>query len=350
MRITVLLHASLLLERSFRVPFGGRRKIALVMPEELAPVIPRPLEEYLYDFTVPSNTGHPVSVFLLPAEISREIAGALSGHAVHRLVPLDIAAGMLAPFRRAKAILMLARSDRDGRFAFFSGGRYVAGRNFRLAEAGDEAGLEREKKLFLHSVRGPDDVAVREFKESDEAALAGQPLPRFTFRAPGAVLSVRDLLFWPGVALALLLLAALVVASLRERDEMRARLESARAEVDRARRETRFDDERLLDILTAPAVTRLMNNDLSPLVSFERFAGAVPEELPLMLEYLEIDRNRLTVNARLRSPEQVDRLVSVLLEEGAFREPSLGELRVESDHVQFPLTLRVAGAEEGGAR
>lgn len=346
-KLLVLLRSPLLLERHFFVPFSGRRKIALVLPEELAPVLPGSLDDYAYGFTVPPATRHPVSVFLLPVATRRLVTGALRDFAP-RLGVLDIARARLPQLRGRPAALLV--DPARGRLAFHVRGRFVAGRGGRAA-AEDEAALEREKKIFLHAVRAGDNVFVHALPDgADEAAACLYAARPFPFRAPAAsAVSPRDVLAWGALAAALLVLVLAVSAARRERFAARDGLATITAELARARAAAEIADEQALALLNAPAVSRLMDDRFSPLSSFRRFSEAVPAELPLMLEYLEIDRGRMTMNARLRSPEQVDRLVGALVTGDRFREPSLGELRVEADHVRFPLTLRLsATAGEDG--
>ena len=100
----------------------------------------------------------------------------------------------------------------------------------------------------------------------------------------------------------------------------------------------------LASIFSDKDVTLLLQNELSPLETFSRFNEALPNDLPLTLDSLQVDRQKLTLNGTLGAPAQVDTLVNKLIASGRFKEVVLGELKIEGGTVKFPLTAKIAVA------
>jgi hypothetical protein len=102
----------------------------------------------------------------------------------------------------------------------------------------------------------------------------------------------------------------------------------------------------LASILSDKNVILLLQDEFSPLETFSRFNEALPNDLPLILDYLQVDRQKLILNGTLGDPTQVDTLVNQLTASGRFNEIVLGEVKIERGTVKFPLTAKITVAQK----
>ncbi len=329
---------SLLLERTIYLPFRRKRAVNLVLPEELSPLLSVPLSEYVYGFSLPRERRWPISVFLLPVTRYRFIRNALAGFRF-RVAPADlVAAQHPAVSGRKKGDSLLALDfPSGGRLILFRGGRFVAGRSFKTSA--DEKTIKREKEVFLRTCRLPETlepVVVR----LPEIFARPFLFPRFIFRQPGPVISREKFVPLAG-ALALLLLVAISFYAVGFRREMKMQRDQA------AFRLSEFEDPeataalQILEEVTGSDIFTLLNPELSPLENLKVFWDTIPGELPLILDSLEADRERLVVRGALVSPGQVELLVKSINASPRFQEAALGELTVEENRVRFPLNIKV---------
>jgi len=344
-RVTVILAPELVLEKAVFLPFRQARQVALVLPEELAAVLPDSLEEYRYGFLAPPDDPFPVTAFLArEADLSRIAAALQPGRP--RFVTLEPVLASLKAAGRDQVILLI-RGGRSHRLALFQKGRFAMGRSFRSGPAEFEERLREERELLLRSARLPETVESVEFNPARELDPDRAGRTRAFPLLPGGGGQNRDRRLAGGLAMtaALLVLAALTIFSTQARRRAEADYRRVDNELRRQKTLAAGADANFSQLMADETAARLVRSDLSPLESFNRFTVAVPENLPLTLEYLEIDRTRVLVNAALPEAGQLDRLVKALTRSGDFVNPVLGELKVDKGLVRFPLTL---GLKEAG--
>ena len=122
---------------------------------------------------------------------------------------------------------------------------------------------------------------------------------------------------------------------------------------DELRRQESFflaGDSSLSGLLSDQTIRTMLQGDLSPLATVKVFTESIPADVPLILDYLSVDREKITINGTLSTPSQVDRLLKSLLSSGRFTEPALGELKLEAGTVKFPLTIKIQPAEVKGEK
>lgn len=350
-RLTVLCDHSLLVERVLFLPRLGRKKISLMIPGEISALVPGPLGNYLGAFTVPGRPGRPVTVRLLPLKIRAAVAAAFPGTRLDFL-PLDAVLPRVSGEKGRPSLVLVGEPD-GARLVFCEDGEALAGRSFRFSGSGDEAEtVAREAAILARQVRAPEGLAIARFKGWEESGplFSGRlPGPRFAPLVEGDLSRAR--LVMPALLAAGVLALGLVFHhAYREREEARARYESAgRFLAEAAAGPVSAAEREFLEILSRPGVARLFDGRFSPLEGFLQFHRAVPDEVPLVVEYLEIDRERMILRGRVDSPRQVETLARRLQGSGFFAEPVLGELQVEAGRVSFPLTAaRVRPADEAG--
>ncbi len=308
-------------------------------------MLPSPLSEYFYDFTAPEAGHLPVTVFLLPAAVHQSITGAFPDIPV-RLLPLDLVLSRHPAVTRSENALLLVSGKNQGRLFLFRKGKYVLGRSFNFTESDYRQRLAEEKGLLLHSSRLPE--TEPETVTPDEKLVFG-----LSFRPQGFALKKGGQVSRPkGGSLlyaafgGLVILWVLFFASLKAKNAAFLSYRQVSGELAQQKELAQVGGASLTSIFTDKNVTLLLKDEFSPLETFSRFNEALPNDLPLSLDYLQIDRQKLILNGTLDAPAQVDTLVNKLVASGQFKEVVLGELKIERGTIKFPLTAKVAAAQK----
>ena len=346
-RLTVLLNHSFFLERTLFLPFQKKRLIALVLPEELESRLPAPLSEYLYGFIVPGEPHLPVTVILLPVKTWHLLKETFQDFR-WKVRPGDLILNRHPAVRDKKTVLLLVKRRNQARIILFQKGRFVTGRSFLFTDENYEQRLSEESRFFLRSNRLPEDLEPVEVYPDERLALSSvfQSQP-FSFRTQ----SVTS--FWARhstvYASFLGSLAILGILSFLSYHAKKTASLSYQKVNDELRRQESFfpaGDSSLQRLLSDRTIQTMLRSDLSPLATFKTFTESLPADVPLSLDYLSVDREKITINGTLNAPSQVDRLLKSLLSSGRFKEPVLGELNLETGTVKFPLTMKIQPAEK----
>lgn len=340
-KLTVVLSHSFFLERTVFLPFRRRKAVSLVLSGELAPLLSSSLSEYFYDFVVPEAEHLPVTVFLLPAAVHQSISEAFSGIPVW-IVPLGLVLSRHPAVTRSKNALLLVSGKTQARLFFFQKGKYILGRSFNFGESDYRKRLAEEKGFLLHSSRFPE--MEPEPVTPDERLVFGLSLrPQdFALKKGGQISRAKNISLSYLTVGGLVILWLLFFASLRAKNTAFLSYRQVSGELAQQKEAAQVGGASLASILSDKNVTLLLQDELSPLETFSRFNEALPNDLPLMLDYLQMDRQKLILNGTLGAPAQVDMLVNKLTASGWFKEVVLGELRIEGGSVKFPLTAKIA--------
>jgi len=341
-KLTVVLNHSFFLERTVFFPFRSRKAVSLVLSGELASLVPSPLSEYFYDFVVPGAEHLPVSVFLLPAAVHQSIVEAFSDIPVW-IVPSDLALSRHPAANRSANALLLVSGKNQARLLLFRKGNYVLGRSFNFVESDYRQRLAEETGLLLRSSRFPADVEP-EPVTPDERLAFGLPLrPQdFALKKGGQISRPKDVSVLYVLVGGLVMLWILFFFSLRAKNTAFFSYRQVGGELAQQKEMAQVGGASLTSILSDKNVALLLRDELSPLETFSRFNEALPKDLPLGLDYLQIDRQKLLLNGTLNTPVQVDTLVNKMVASGGFNEVVLGEVKIERGTVRFPLTAKIA--------
>lgn len=344
-KLTVVLSHSFFLERTVFLPFRRRKAVSMVLPGELAHLLPSPLSEYFYDFVAPEAEHLPVTVFLLPAAVHQSITEAFPDIPVW-ILPSDLALSRHPVVTRSENALLLVSGKTQARLFLFQKGRYILGRSFNFGESDYRQRLAEEKGLLLRSSRFPE--MEPEPVTPDERLAFGLP-----FRPQDFALKKGDKISRPKdvsplyIAVGgLVILWILFFASLRAKNAALLSYQQVSGKLAQQKEMAQVGGTSLASILSDKNVTLLLQDKLSPLETFSRFNEALPNDLPLSLDYLQIDRQKFILNGTLGAPAQVDTLVNKLVASGRFNEVVLGEVKIESGTVKFPLTAKIAVAQK----
>ena len=334
------------MERTVFLPFRRRKAVSLVLPGELAPLLSSPLSEYFYDFVAPETEHLPVTVFLLPAAVHQSITEAFPDISVW-ILPLGLVLSRHPTVTRSKNALLLVSGKTQARLFLFQKGKYILGRSFNFGESDYQQRLTEEKGLLLRSSRFPAD-AEPEPVTPDERLTFGLPLrPQdFALKKGGQISRSKDVSPLYIAVGGLVILWVLFFASLRAKNAALLSYRQISGELAQQKEMAQVGGTSLASILSDKNVTLLLQDKLSPLETFSRFNEALPNDLPLSLDYLQIDRQKFILNGTLGAPAQVDTLVNKLVASGWFSEVVLGEVKIESGTVKFPLTAKIAVAQK----
>ncbi|MFH0796548.1 MAG: PilN domain-containing protein [Candidatus Omnitrophota bacterium] len=345
-RLTVLLNHSFFLERTLFFPFSKKRLIALVLPEELESLLPSPLSEYLYGFIVPEEPHLPVTVILLPVKTWHLLKETFQPFR-WKIRPGDLLLNRHPAVKGKGNVLILVKRRNQARIILFQKGKFVTGRSFLFTRENYEQRLSEESRFFLRSNRLPEDLKPVEVYPDERLALS------FVFRSQDFSFRTQSIIsFWSRTstvyAFSLVSLAILGIFSfLSFHARNTASLSYQKVNDELRRQETFFPagDIPLSDLFSDRTMRTMLQGNLSPLETLNAFTESLPADLPLILNYLTVDREKMTINGTLNSPSQVDRLLESLLSSGHFKEPVLGELKLETGTVKFPLTVKIQPAE-----
>jgi hypothetical protein len=340
--LTIVLNQSFFLERTVFLPFRGRKSVSLVLPGELAPLLPSPLSEYFYDFIIPEAENLPITVFLLPAVVRQSIA-AVFPDVPFRILPLDLALSRHPAVTGSENAFLLVKEKDQARLVLFQEGRYILGRSFNFGEADYEERLAEEKRFLLHSGRFPADTEPVPVTPDKKLAcnLSSGPLD-FTLKKGGQASLAENTSFLYFAVGALVVIGILFFVSLKAKEAASLSYSKVSQELARQKEMLQIDGASLTPLLSDKNVALLLREDLSPLETFRRFNDAVPGDIPLVLDYLQVDRQKLNLDAALNTPAQVDALAKKMAESGRFEEIVLGELKLDGGSVKFPMTAKVS--------
>ena len=340
-KLTVVLNHSFFLERTVFLPFRRRKAVSLVLSGELTPLLPSPLSEYFYDFVAPEAEHLPVTVFLLPAAVHQSITEAFPDIPVW-ILPSDLVLSRHSAVTRSENALLLVSGKNQARLLLFRKGKYILGRSFNFGESDYQQRLTEEKRILFHSSRFPAD-AEPEPVTPDERLVFGLPFrPQdFALKKGGQTSRPKDVSLLYVAVSSLVILWILFFASLRAKNAALLSYRQVNGELAQQKEMAQVGGTSLTSILSDKNVTLLLQDELSPLETFSKFNEALPNNLPLNLDYLQIDRQKLILNGTLGAPAQVDTLVNKLIASGRFNEVVLGELKIERGTVKFPLTTKI---------
>ncbi len=313
----------------------------MVLPGELAPLLSSPLSEYFYDFVAPEAEHLPVTVFLLPAAVYQSITEAFSDIPVW-ILPLGLVLSRHQAVTRSENALLLVSGKNQARLLLFQKGKYVLGRSFNFGESDYQQRFTEEKGFLLRSSRLPADVEP-EPVTPDERLVFGLPLRSqdFALKKGDQMSRSKDVSPLYIAVGGLVILWILFFASLRAKNVALLSCRQVSGELTQQKEMAQVGGTSLASIFSDKNVTLLLQNELSPLETFSRFNEALPNDLPLILDYLQVDRQKLILNGTLGTPAQVDTLVNKLVASGRFKEVVLGELKIEGGTVKFPLTAKI---------
>ena len=341
-KLTVVLNNSFFLERTVFLPFRRRKAVSLVLPGELTPLLASPLSEYFYDFVAPEAEHLPITVFLLPSAVHQFIVEAFPDIPVW-ILPSDLVLSRHPAVTRSENALLLVSGKTQARLFLFQKGKYILGRSFNFSESDYQQRLIEEKGLLLHSSRFPAD-AEPELVAPDERFAFSLPLRLhdFTLKKGGHISRSKDVSPLYIALGGLVILWILFFASLRAKNAAFLSYRQVSGELAQQKEMAQVGGASLSSILSDKNVALLLQSELSPLETFSWFYEALPNDLPLILDSLQIDRQKLILNGTLVAPAQVDTLVNQMASSGRFKEVVLGELKIENGTVKFPLTAKIA--------
>ncbi|MCX5642935.1 MAG: hypothetical protein NTY10_06910 [Candidatus Omnitrophica bacterium] len=341
-KLTIVLSHSFFLERTVFLPFRSRKSVSLVLPGELAHLLPAPLSEYFYGFVVPEAEHLPVTVFLLPAALHQSIVEVFPDVSI-QIVPSDLLLSRHPVVARSENALLLVSGKTQARLFLFQKGKYSLGRSFNFGESDYRQRLAEEKGILLRSSRLPEDVEP-EPVTLDERLLFGLSFPPqdFALKKGDQISRPSDISPLYFVVSGLIIFLIIFVVSLRAKNGALLSYRQVSGELAQQKELAQVGGTSLASILSDKNVTLLLQNELSPLETFSRFNEVLSKDLPLVLDYLQIDRQKLILNGTLGAPDQVDALVNKLVSSGRFNEVVLGEVKIERGIVKFPLTAKIA--------
>ena len=339
-KLTVVLNYSFFLERTVFLPFRLRKAVSMVLSGELAPLLSSPLSVYFYDFVAPEAEYLPVTVFLLPAAVHQSIIESFPDIPVW-ILPLDLALNRHLAVIRSENSLLLVSGKTQARLFLFQKGKYILGRSFNFGESDYQQRLTEEKGILLRSSRLPE--MEPEPVIPDERLVFGLPLrPReFTLKKGDQISRSKDTSSLYIVVGGLVILWILFFASLRAKNAALLSYRQVNGELAQQKELAQVGGTSLSSIFSDKNVALLLQDELSPLETFSRFNEALPNDLPLIFDSLQVDRQKLVLTGTLGSPAQVDTLVNKLTASGRFEEVVLGELKIEGGTVKFPLTAKI---------
>jgi hypothetical protein len=287
----------------------------------------------------------PVTVFLLPAAVQQSIAEIFPDIPVW-ILPLDLVLSRHPAAIRSENALLLASGKNQARLFLFRKGKYVLGRSFNFGKSDYRQRLTEEKGILLRSSRLPE--IEPEPVIPDEKLVFGLTLrPQdFTLKKGGQISRPKDVSSLYVAVGGLVILWILFFASLRAKNAALLSYRQVSGKLAQQRESAQVGGTSLSSVLSDKNVTLLLQSELSPLETFSRFNEALPDDLPLVLDSLQIDRQKLILNGTLGAPAQVDTLVNKLTASGRFKEVVLGELKIEGGTVKFPLTAKIAVAQK----
>lgn len=317
----------------------------MVLPGELTPLLASPLSEYFYDFVVPEAEYLPVTVFLLPVVIYQSVIDAFPNIPVW-ILPLGLLLSRHPAVTRSKNALLLVSGKTQGRLFLFQKGKYLLDRGFNFGKSDYQQRLAEEKGLLLHSSRFPE--IEPEPVNPDERLVFGLPLrPQdFTLKKGGQISPPKDISLLYIVVSSLVMLWILFFVSLKAKNAALNSYQQTNENLAQQKEMARVGGTSLSDILSDKNIALLLQDELSPLETFSRFNEVIPADLPLVLDYIQVDRQKLVLNGTLGTPAQVDTLVNKLVASGRFEEVVLGELKLEGGTVKFPLTAKIINVQK----
>ena len=341
-KLTVILNSSFFLERTVIFPFRRRQTIAQVLPGELQSLLTAPVSEYLYDFIVPEEPHLPVTVFLLPLNIYQSLASALQP-ASFRIIPSDLVLGFHPAVAGADNALVLTRSGRQAQLVVYQKNKFALGRTFYYTEENYAHRSLEEKQILLRTGRFSDMEPVEIVPDQKMVTALSSVRQPFNLKtaAKESFFQEKPFLIY-FTAFSLVLLWFLFFVSAKAKSSAQLSQQNISRQLQEQRVLTKVGGASLELLLSDRTASLLLQEKLSPLETFSCFNDAVPKDLPLVLDSLQIDRQKLSLTGTLNSPAQVDRLVKGLSDSGVFDEVVLGEMKVEAGSVRFPLTAKIA--------